>query len=141
MSDDKNAAMAALSTGRLTTAERRKLQNQLAYQRKQEAQVAAAAAAARVAQPPFLPPILGLGPPRLGGTSRSGASSANSSSATSRASESSGSSSSILDIVGNIDPAVLVVSIGVGLAWNMARMVYLYAKNAIESPLSASSWM
>ena len=41
----------------------------------------------------------------------------------------------IRDIVGNIDPAVLVVLIGVGLAWNMARMVYLYALNAIESPL------
>jgi hypothetical protein len=42
----------------------------------------------------------------------------------------------ILDVVGNIDPAVLVVFIRVDLAWDMARMVYMYVKNAIESPLS-----
>ena len=35
----------------------------------------------------------------------------------------------ILDVVGNIDPAVLVVFIGVDLAWDMARMVYMYATN------------
>ena len=35
----------------------------------------------------------------------------------------------ILEIVGIIDPAVLTVSIGVCLAWNMACMVYLYATN------------
>ena len=42
----------------------------------------------------------------------------------------------VLYTVGNIDPHVLVVSIGVGLAWKMAGMVYLYATNAMESPLS-----
>ena len=45
----------------------------------------------------------------------------------------------ILDIVGNIDPAVLVVFIRVDLAWDMARMVYMYATNAMEVPLSGTS--
>ena len=33
----------------------------------------------------------------------------------------------ILDIVVKLDPAVLVVSIGVCMAWDMAGTVYLYA--------------
>ena len=46
-----------------------------------------------------------------------------------------GRSQATLDIVENIDPAVLLVLIRVDLAWDMARTVYMYAKNAIESPI------
>ena len=35
----------------------------------------------------------------------------------------------ILDLVRIIDPAELIVLIGVDLAWDMARMVYMYALN------------
>ena len=45
----------------------------------------------------------------------------------------------ILDLVINIDPAELIVLIGVDLAWDMARMVYMYATNAMEVPLSGTS--